>query len=137
MMDDLKATMFIAGSGMRAQGVRIKVISENLANSDSTANTPGGDPYRRKVVTFANEMDRALNADVVRVNEVGEDDGAFGLRFDPAHPAADDTGYVKTPNVNSLIEMTDMREANRSYRANLQVIETTKSMLSQTVNLLR
>lgn len=136
-MDDLKASMFIAGSGMRAQGVRIKVISQNIANRDSTADVAGGDPYRRQTVTFENQMDRGLNADVVRVREIGEDPGAFGLRYDPAHPAADETGYVKTPNVNSLIEMTDMREANRSYRANLQVIETTKSMLSQTVNILR
>jgi flagellar basal-body rod protein FlgC len=137
-MDDLKATLFIAGSGMRAQGMRIKVISENIANADSTAETPGGDPYRRKVITFANEMDRALDADVVRIEEIGEAPGAFGLEYDPAHPAADpETGYYKKPNVNTLIEMTDMREANRSYRANLQVIQTSKSMLSQTVNILR
>jgi flagellar basal-body rod protein FlgC len=137
-MDDLKASMFIAGSGMRAQGTRLKVISENIANTDSTASTPGGDPYRRKVVTFANEMNRAINADMVRIKEIGEAPGAFALEYDPNHPAADpETGYYKRPNVNSLIEMTDMREANRSYRANLQVIETSKSMISQTVNLLR
>lgn len=136
-MDDLKATMFIAGAGLQAQGVRLRVVSENLANSDSTANTPGGDPYRRKIVTFKNELDRALDADVVRVNEIGEDSSPFGLDYDPNHPAANEQGYVKMPNVNRLIEMTDMKEANRSYRANLQVIENTKSMLSQTVNLLR
>lgn len=136
-MDDFRASMFIAGSGMRAQGLRLRVISENIANADSVADTPGGDPYRRKVITFQNAMDNALNADVVRVREIGEDPSDFELRFDPAHPAANEDGYVQLPNVSTLIETMDMREANRSYQANLKIVETAKSMFSQTVSILR
>lgn len=136
-MDDFRASMFIAGSGMRAQGLRLRVISENIANADSVADTPGGDPYRRKVITFQNAMDDALKADVVRVREIGEDPSDFELRFDPAHPAANADGYVQLPNVSTLIETMDMREANRSYQANLKIIETAKTMFSQTVSILR
>ncbi|MEQ8442016.1 MAG: flagellar basal body rod protein FlgC [Alphaproteobacteria bacterium] len=136
-MDDFSASMFIAGSGMRAQGLRLRVISENLANADSTANTPGGDPYRRKTITFQNVMDEALAADVVRVREIGEDPSEFDLRFDPSHPAANEDGYVQLPNVSSLIEMMDMREANRSYQANLRMIETARNMHAQAVSILR
>ena len=136
-MDNFRASMFIAGSGMRAQGVRLRVISENIANADSTAKVPGGDPYRRKVITFKNERDDALQADVVRVREISEDPSEFDLRFDPSHPAANEDGYVQLPNVSTLVESMDMREANRSYQANLRVIETAKSMFSQTVNILR
>lgn len=136
-MDVFKTAIMVAGSGMRAQGERLKIISENLANANSTADSAGGDPYRRKTITFRDAFDRALQADLVRVREVGEDPGQFTLRFDPAHPAADQDGYVKLPNVDPLIETMDMREANRSYQANIQVIENAKSMFSQTVNLLR
>ena len=136
-MDDFRASMFIAGSGMRAQGARLRVISENLANADSTAQTPGGDPYRRKVITFQNIMDDALGANVVRVREISEDQSDFELQFDPAHPAANADGYVALPNVSSLMETMDMREANRSYQANLRLVETAKNMHSQTVGILR
>ncbi len=136
-MDPFKTAVMVAGSGMRAQGERLRVISENIANADSTANVAGGDPYRRKTITFRNEFDRALSADQVRVREIGEDAGDFELRFDPAHPAANADGYYKLPNVNTLVETMDMREANRSYQANLQVIENAKNMFSQTLNLLR
>lgn len=136
-MDAFKTAIQVAGSGMRAQGERIRVISENIANADSTAEVAGGDPYRRKTITFRNQFDKALNADRVRVREIGEDAAEFQLRFDPAHPAADADGYYKLPNVNTLIETMDMREANRSYQANLQVIENAKSMFNQTINLLR
>jgi len=136
-MDDFRASMFIAGSGMRAQGLRLRVISENIANADSTASTPGGDPYRRKVITFQNRMDEALQADLVGVRKIAEDNSDFDLRFDPAHPAANADGYVQLPNVSTLVESMDMREANRSYQANLRVVETAKSMYSQTVSILR
>lgn len=136
-MDNFAATMAIAGTGMRAQGVRLRVISENIANVDSTANEAGGDPYRRKTVTFKNALDREMNADVVQVRQVSEDPSPFKLTFDPAHPAADKDGYVKEPNVSTLIETMDMREANRSYQANLRMIESARSMFSQTLGIIR
>jgi flagellar basal-body rod protein FlgC len=122
---------------MRAQGQRLRVISENLANADSTAQTPGGEPYRRKIMTFKNVLDRSINADMVRVNKIMPDSKDFELKYDPSHPAANAEGYVLRPNVNSLVEMSDMREAQRSYEANLSVIETSKAMLSRTIGLLR
>lgn len=136
-MDDFRASMFIAGSGMRAQGARLRVISENIANADSTAQTPGGDPYRRKMVTFENVMDDALRADVVRVRQISEDQSDFELQFDPQHPAANGDGYVALPNVSTLIETMDMREANRSYQANLRLVETARNMHAQTLGILR
>lgn len=136
-MDSLKTAFFVAGSGMRAQGTRLRVISENVANKDSTANEPGGDPYRRKVVTFQNVLDREMQADTVRVRRIGEDLSPFKLQYDPGHPAADEEGYVKRPNINGLIEMTDMREAQRSYEANLNVIRATKTMVTNTIDLLK
>lgn len=136
-MDDFSTSMFIAASGMHAQGIRLKVISENIANANSTADKPGGDPYRRKVATFRNVLDRELGADTVRVKSVVEDNSQFSLRYDPANPAANADGYVKLPNVNTLIEMTDMREAQRSYEANLNVIEASKNMVNKTLDMLR
>lgn len=136
-MDQLSASFYIASTGMRAQGTRLRVISENVANKDSTADTPGGDPYRRKMVTFKNVMDRELGVESVNVRKIREDQSEFGLLFDPNHPAADENGYVKRPNVNGLIEMMDMREAQRSYEANLNVIEISKAMLSRTVDILK
>lgn len=134
---DLLKSMSIAASGMRAQSQRVRVVAENLANANSLALVPGGDPYRRQVVTFRNELDRNLGATVVKVNRVLRDPSDFGTRYDPAHPAADDDGYVKTPNVNTLVEMMDIREAQRSYEANLAVIENAKAMLARTVALLQ
>lgn len=134
---DLKNSIFVAASGMKAQGTRLRVISENLANVDSLSQTPGGEPYRRKILTFSNVLDREIGADTVRVKNIMPDKGDFELRYDPAHPAANSEGYVLTPNVNSLVEMTDMREAQRSYEANLNIIEVSKGMLSRTLDLLR
>ncbi|MFY7778790.1 MAG: flagellar basal body rod protein FlgC [Elstera sp.] len=134
---NLKDAMQISAAGMRAQGQRLRVISENLANADSTAQTPGGEPYRRKIMTFKNVLDRSINADMVRVNKIMPDSKDFELKYDPSHPAANAEGYVLRPNVNSLVEMSDMREAQRSYEANLSVIETSKAMLSRTIGLLR
>lgn len=134
---NLKDAMQISAAGMRAQGQRLRVISENLANADSTAQTPGGEPYRRKIMTFKNVLDRSINADMVRVNKIMPDSKDFELKYDPSHPAANAEGYVLRPNVNSLIELSDMRQAQRSYEANLSVIETSKAMLSRTIGLLR
>lgn len=134
---DLTKAMFISAAGMRVQNARMKVIAENMANADSLSTQPGGDPYRRKVISFANEMDRALDARVVRVKRVGTDDGPFAVQYDPSSPAANEEGYVKLPNVNTLIELSDMREAQRTFEANLTIIESVKSMMARTVDLLR
>jgi flagellar basal-body rod protein FlgC len=136
-MDDIIKTMRISSAGLRAQGTRLRVISENLANANSLPQEKGENPYRRKVVTFKNVLDRSLGLRTVRTGKIRPDRSDFGKRHEPSHPAADDDGYVLTPNVNSLIEMSDMREAQRSYEANLSVIKISKSMLSQTLDLLQ
>lgn len=136
-MDDLYKTLRISSAGMKAQGTRLRVVSENIANAESLPQVPGQDPYRRKVITFKNELDRKIGLDTVKVDKIQPDKSEFQKRFDPNHPAADENGYVLAPNVNTLIEMMDMREAQRSYEANLNVIKSTKSMLSQTIDILR
>jgi flagellar basal-body rod protein FlgC len=135
-MDFLKS-MQIAASGLRAQTGRMQVIAENVANADSTAQRPGGDPYRRKIPTFRSEMDRALEANTVTMGKTRQDPTDFRTKYEPGHPAADQNGYVKYPNVNSLIEMNDMREAQRSYEANTNVITATRRMIQRTIDLLR
>ncbi len=137
MEGNLFSAMTISASGMRAQSLRTRVITENIANADTTATAPGGDPYRRKVITFTNEMDRANGINIVKVDKIKPSDADFITRYMPGHPAADANGYVKYPNVNSLIEAADMREAQRSYEANLGMIETSRSMLQRTIDLLR
>ncbi len=136
-MDDIIKTMRISGAGMRVQGQRLRVISQNIANASSLPQDANGQPYRRKVITFKNELDKAIGVETVRVDKVVPDRSDFGKRYEPSHPAADADGYVLTPNVNTLIEMTDMREAQRTYEANLNVIKVSKEMLSQTIDLLR
>jgi flagellar basal-body rod protein FlgC len=134
---DFARSMSIATSGLRAQAGRMRVISENIANSESTAQRPGGNPYRRKIPTFRAEMDRTLEAQTITMGRVRQDPTDFRVKYEPGHPAADDKGYVKYPNVNSLVEMTDMREAQRSYEANLNVIGATRRMIQRTIDLLR
>jgi flagellar basal-body rod protein FlgC len=134
---DLVKSIKISAAGMQAQGTRLRVISENLANSDSLADRPGESPYQRKLVTFKNVLDRQLQVDRVRIGKFLPDRSEFPRRYEPSHPAADAEGYVETPNVKPLIEMMDMREAQRSYEANLSVIEVSKRMLLQTIDLLR
>ncbi len=134
---DFIRSMAIATSGLRAQSGRMRVISENLANADSTAQTPGGDPYRRKIPTFSAELDRTLDAQVVTLGRIKQDDSAFIVKHEPGHPAADANGNVKYPNVNSTIEMTDMREAQRSYEANLNLISATRRMIQRTLDILK
>lgn len=134
---DLDRAMMISAAGMKVQGARLKVIAENLANANSTGETPQDLPYRRKIVTFRNVLDREIGAETVRVGKVSVDRSDFQRRYDPAHPSADADGYVLYPNVNPLIEAVDMREAQRSYEANLNVIETSRTMLTRTIDLLR
>lgn len=134
---ELKNAMKISASGMRAQGDRLKVIAENLANAESLAKTPGGDPYRRKVVSFKSELDRATGANMVQAQKPKTDRSDFELKYDPGHPSANADGYVKMPNVKTIIEMADMREAQRSYEANLNVVDSAKQMLNRTIDLLR
>jgi len=133
---DFNTPLDIAYSGMTAEGARLKVIAENLANADSTANTPGGIPYQRQVVTFRDVFNRTLGANQVKVAGVVRAGGAFGKRYEPGHPAADAEGYVLTPNVDPITELLDMREAQRSYDANLNVIDAVKAMVSRTIDLL-
>lgn len=133
---ELEKSLTISASGMQAQTTRLTVIAQNLANQDSTGSTPGADPYQRKTVSFTDKMDRALGAETVVVRSIGKDTTAFPRRFDAANPAADAQGYVKLPNVNALVEMADMREAERSYQANLAVMQTTRGMLSRTIGML-
>jgi flagellar basal-body rod protein FlgC len=135
-MDLIKA-MEMAAKGMKAQGVRMRIISENMANAETTGKSAGQDPYRRQIVTFKDQVNKTTHAREVSVDKVTTDNSDFIMKYDPSHPAADAKGYVKMPNVNPLIEMMDMREAQRSYEANLGVIEMSRSMLMKTIDLLR
>ena len=134
---DFVKSIAIAASGLRAQAGRMRVISENIANSDSTAQTRGGDPYRRRIVTFRTELDRELGAKVVALGHIGTDNSDFRVRHEPDNPLADAKGDVKYPNVNSLVEITDLRDAQRSYEANLNVITATRRMLQRTLDILK
>ena len=135
-MDFLKSIAF-AASGLRAQAGRMRVISENIANADSTATNPGADPFRRKVATFRSDLDRALDIRTVALGPTRPDPSAFRLKYEPGHPSADANGNVKYPNVNPLIEMTDMRDAQRSYEANINVIGATRRMIQRTLDILK
>jgi flagellar basal-body rod protein FlgC len=134
---DFMKTISIAASGLKAQSGRMRVIAENIANANSTAQTAGGDPYRRRITTFTSSFDRELQAQVVQLGRVQADRSDFMTRHEPGHPAADERGHVKYPNVNSLIESVDMREAQRSYEANINVIGATRRMIARTLDLLR
>jgi len=137
MIDPILASLKIASSGIAAQSTRMKVVSENIANANTTGTTPGSDPYQRKTVTFQSEIDRLTGADMVKIGEVGRDDAPFVVEHDPGNPAADADGYVKMPNVRMLVEMADMREANRSYEANIQVVKQARELINMTIDLLR
>lgn len=137
MFDPLRATLKIAASGLEAQSHRLRVVSENLANADSTGNTPGAAPYTRKTISFADEFDETVNAHLVKLDRIELSAAPYRTDYNPSHPAADESGYVKLPNVNILVEMADMREANRSYEANLQVVKQAREMISMTIDLLR
>ena len=134
---DLNKALNISAAGMDAQTTRLRVIAENLANQDTTGSSPGADAYRRKTITFADSVDTATGETTVRVKQIGQDNSPETLRYDPSNPAANAQGYVKVPNVNSFIEVMDMREAERSYSANLSVLQATRSMLDRTIALLK
>jgi flagellar basal-body rod protein FlgC len=134
---DFMKTISVAASGLKAQAGRMRVIAENIANADSTADKPGADPYRRKIPSFSRHFDKELDSNVVDLGRVNVDRSAFRTRFEPGHPAADQNGEVKLPNVNSLVETMDMREAQRSYEANLNLISATRRMISRTLEILR
>ncbi len=131
------SAMQTAVSGMRAQTMRLRVVAENLANADTTSSTPGGDPYRRKTITFSNEIDRATGAELVEVKKIGRDPSTFKREYEPSHPSADAEGYVLRPNVQATVEILDMQEAQRSYEANLTMLTGARSMLQRTIDLLR
>jgi flagellar basal-body rod protein FlgC len=137
MFDPLQSSLRIAGSGMEAQSTRLRIISENIANAQSTGATPGADPYARKTVSFESELDRATGANLVAVKNIGFDPTPFKVEIDPGNPAADENGVIKMPNVDVLVELADMREANRSYEANLQVARQSQDLLGMTVNMLK
>lgn len=137
MVDLLGASLKIASSGIQAQSARLKVISENISNANSTGSTPGADPFSRKTITFESEMNRAEGMRLTRVKTIGTDDTPFPIEHQPGHPAADINGNVKMPNVNILIETADMRDATRAYEANLQVVKQSRELLSMTLDLLK
>ena len=134
---NLDRALAVSAAGMSAQTARLRVVAENIANRDSTGQAPGADPYRRRTVSFTTQLDRVAGEQRVVARPPGTDPSPFPQRFDPHHPAADADGYVKLPNVNSLVEVMDMREAQRSFSANLSVLETTRGMLMRTIELLR
>jgi flagellar basal-body rod protein FlgC len=136
-MTDILNAMMASANGMRAQGTRIRVISENVANAETTGLTPGAEPYTRQTISFKNEMDKELGIRLVDVGNIGEDRKTpFPTEYKPDHPAADENGYVKMPNVNTMLEIMDIREAQRSYEANLGILEQSRGMISKTIDLL-
>jgi len=134
---DLIKSLFVSAAGLKAQNGRMRVIAENIANADSTGRTPGEDPYRRKIPTFKSHFDKEVGAELVELGRIAEDQTAFEERYEPGHPAANAQGFVRTPNVNTLVESVDMREAQRSYEANLNVIQATRRMVQRTIDILR
>jgi flagellar basal-body rod protein FlgC len=133
----LDDAMKISASGMTAQGTRLRTIAENLANASSTAATAGADPYRRKLVTFQDALDQTTGDHFVKIGHIITDSTPFESKYEPGHPAADANGYVRYPNVNPLIELNDLKEAQRSYEANVDVVDASKTMLSRTIDLLK
>jgi flagellar basal-body rod protein FlgC len=134
---EFNQSLRIAASGLRAQSGRMRIIAENVANADSTARAPGEDPYRRKVPTFTSKFDKELNASTVGLGKVERDKSDFKTRYEPGHPAAEANGYVKMPNVEPLIESVDMRAAQRSYEANLNIVTATRRMILKTLEILK
>lgn len=134
---DLIKSIAVAASGLRSQSGRMRVIAENIANADSAPERAGVDPYRRKTVSFERHLDRSLDAQLVSLGRIQRDQSAFRTKHEPGNPAADVNGDVKMPNVNQLVEMVDMREAQRSYEANLNLISSTRRMIQRTIDILR
>jgi flagellar basal-body rod protein FlgC len=137
VLDPLQAALKIGASGLEAQSKRLRVVAENLANAQSTGRTAGSDPYTRKAISFESEIDEATGVNTVKVAGIDRHRAAFRTEHNPSHPAADANGFVKLPNVDIMVEVADMREANRSFEANLQVIKQAREMISMTIDLLR
>lgn len=137
MIDPLSISTRLASAGLEAQSLRLRIAAENVANAQSTGAEPGADPYSRKTVTFRAAMDRTVGLASVKLNAIGTDKTPFRIERDPGNPAADNEGNVKMPNVNMLVEMADIREANRSYEANVQVIKQARAMVASVIDLLR
>ncbi len=137
MDNDTNKIFAISSAALQAQDQRLKIIAENIANANTTASSPTGQPYRRQVITFKNEFDKALGANKIKVGGVSTDKSAFSRKYDPSNPAADKDGYVQMPNVQPLTEMMDMHDAQRSYEANLDVIEAARTMMVHTIGLLQ
>ena len=135
--DSLMAASRIAMSGMETQSERLKVISQNIANADVTGTTPDADPYRRKIIFFENKRDSEVNADIVVVKKVDYDKSDFILKYQPGHPAANTQGYVRYPNVNTVVERVDAQEAQRSFDVNANSLEIAKSMQFKVLELMR
>lgn len=136
-MDSLAASSKIAASGLAAQSARLRLVSENLANAYSTGKSPGAEPYRRKTISFASELDRVSGLSLVKANSIGVDPSNFSVEHDPSNPAADANGLVKIPNVNVLVELADMREANRAYEADVQIMKQSSELIAMTIDLLK
>lgn len=134
---ELFKSMMVAASGMRVQSNRMRTVAENMANANSTALGPGAEPYRRQIPTFESFLDKETGLNLVRTGDAYMDQSPFGMKYNPNHPAADENGYIQTPNVNVLVEMVDMRDAQKNFEANLKVIESSRNMLLRTVDLLR
>jgi flagellar basal-body rod protein FlgC len=137
MFDPLEATLQIGASGIQAQSKRMRVVTENLANAQTTGKTPGSNPYTRKTISFEDEVDDTTGANVVKVSGIDRSRAPYRTEYHPGHPAADEKGYVKLPNVDMLVELADMREASRSYAANLQVVKQARELINMTIDLLR
>lgn len=136
-MDNLAATFSAANSGLSAQSQRIRIASENIANAELTGNAPGANPYTRKVISFESELDNATGASLVSVGDTELDSSPYRIEKIPGHPAADQNGNVKLPNVSFLVELADIREATRSYDANVQVIKQARDLVTMTIDLLK
>jgi flagellar basal-body rod protein FlgC len=134
---DMDAALTVSARGMQAQATRLRVIAENLANEQTTGGTPGAAPYQRRTVTFTDSLDQTLGLNTVAVSEIGKDPTPFPMRYDPSNPSANAQGYVQMPNVNSFVEVMDMRDAQRSYDANLGVMQTTRAILTRTIGMLK
>lgn len=134
---DLTDTVAISSSGLHVQSDRLRVIAQNIANADSVATTTGGQPYRRQTISFKNVLDREHGVKLIKTDKIGVDKAEPVAKYEPTNPLADKNGYVLYPNISKEVEMTDMQEARRSYEANLNMIESSKAMISQTINLLK
>jgi flagellar basal-body rod protein FlgC len=135
--DALVDAMSKASAGMDVQSSRLKVVAENLANAETLGTKPGGDPYRRKIIYFKNKRDPRTNLTRVIVKKIDSDKTPFKLKYDPYHPLANGDGYIVQPNVERLIENMDIKEAEYSYQANLNMLDVARTMRRNTLDLLR